>query len=324
MATQDFSREALATFGLETLARALPEVRPSTAAVGTVTTEAARATGLLAGTPVACGLHDVTASAFGIGAHAPGTLGIVAGTYSINEIVSDEPRVDARWFCRNAIEPGRWNNMAISPASTANYDWFVDTLCRAERDAAEAVGRSIHERLAPEIEAAFARPSTALFHPYLFGSPFGGASSGGFVGLHGWHGRGELLRAVLEGIAFNHRTHVDALRERFEVRDVRLTGGVSRNPRVARLFADVLGLAVTVSAVDEAAAFGAAACAGIAVGAFESIAALPDPGAGAARVHEPDLARVAEADERFALYERVGAALAPHWPTLEDLGETRR
>ena len=33
---------------------------------------------------------------------------------------------------RNAIDAGRWNNMAISPASTANYDWFLETFCRAE------------------------------------------------------------------------------------------------------------------------------------------------------------------------------------------------
>ena len=321
VATQAFAPEALELFGLGTLSHALPEVATSTEAVGAVTEEAVRATGLVPGTPVAAGLHDVTASALGIGAHAPGALGIVAGTYSINEIVAEAPRVDARWFCRNAIEPGRWNHMAISPASTANYDWFLDTLCRAERDAANAAGDSIHDRLAPEIDAAFARPSTALFHPYLFGSPFGAGASGGFVGLRGWHGRGELLRAVLEGIAFNHRTHVDALRERFAIDAVRLTGGVSRNPRVAQLFADTLGLPVTVSGVDEAAAFGAAACAGVAIGFYGSIHELPEPPGARGRTHEPSVARATEADERFAAYERVGEALAPHWAMLERLGE---
>ncbi|TIM80082.1 MAG: carbohydrate kinase, partial [Mesorhizobium sp.] len=71
---------------------------------------AAATSGLAKGTPVACGLHDVTASALGIGGHEEGVVSIVAGTYSINEIVSTEPRVDPRWFCRNAIDLGRWNN----------------------------------------------------------------------------------------------------------------------------------------------------------------------------------------------------------------------
>ena len=119
------------------------------------------------------------------------SLAIVAGTYSINETVSAEPRVDPRWFCRNAIAPGRWNAMAISPASAANYDWFLDTLCRADQAAAEADGRSVHALLAAEIDAALGRPSTALFHPYLFGSPHGPAASAGFLGLRGWHDRGD-------------------------------------------------------------------------------------------------------------------------------------
>ncbi len=113
----------------------------------------------------------MTASALGAGGYAEGVVAVIAGTYSINETLSSEPRVDRRWFCRNAIAPGQWNNMSISPASTANYDWFLDQLCSSERSGAEATGHSIHALLAPEIEAAFNRPSSALFHPYLFGSP---------------------------------------------------------------------------------------------------------------------------------------------------------
>ena len=314
--TQAFSDDALRLFGLERLTGALPPVAASTDIVGTVSADAARLTGLRAGTPVACGLHDVTASALGIGAHAPGTLGIVAGTYSINEIVSDAPRTDPRWLCRNAIESGRWNAMAISPASTANYDWFLDTLCSRERREA---GSGIHAQLAPEIEAAFARPSSLLFHPYLYGSPFGDAASGSFTGMRGWHRRGDLLRAVLEGIVFNHRVHVDALRDGFQVHTVRLTGGVSRQPRVAQLFADVLDLRVEVPALEEAAAFGAAVCAGVGVGLYRSIHDAPSPPDASLRTHRPDRAGVAALAERFALHRRIGDALAPCWADLDAL-----
>ena len=134
--TQDYSTGALRLYGLEELSDALPPVKGCSQIVGHVTPEAASITGLLAGTPVAGGLHDVTASALGIGAHEVDVLAVVAGTYSINEVVSKVPRTDKQWFCRNAIEPGHWNNMAISPASTANYDWFLDTLCRGEQEAA--------------------------------------------------------------------------------------------------------------------------------------------------------------------------------------------
>jgi L-xylulokinase len=318
--SQAYAPEALRIFGIESLFDALPPAAHSADIAGAVTAEAATLTGLSEGTPVACGIHDVTASALGMGGHEDGVVSIVAGTYSINEVVSAEPRIDARWFCRNAIDAGRWNNMSISPASTANYDWFLDHFCRAEREEAARSGGSIHARLGAELDAALKRPSTILFHPYLFGSPYGSSASASFLGLHGWHDRGDMLKAVLEGIAFNHRHHVDALRSGFATNEVRLTGGASRNPAFAQMFADVLGAPVTVAESDEAAALGAALCAGAAVGLYAS----PQQGARAvvkvSRRYDPDAARSATYDERFALYDKLAAALKPHWPAIEELG----
>lgn len=317
--TQTYSPALLELLGLSALQPALPPMHHPASVAGRVTRAAAAATGLTAGTPVAAGLHDVTASALGIGAHVPDVIGIVAGTYSINEVVSTAPATDPRWFCRSAVRPGQWNNMAISPASATNYDWFIDTLCAAERDDAAAGGASIHERLAPEIANALARPSTLLYHPYLYGSLHGAVASAGFLGLHGWHGRGDMLAAVLEGIAFNHRVHVDALREGFPARDVRLTGGISRNPRIAQLFADVLGLPVTVSATEEAAAWGAALCAGAAVGLYREFDADPRRMAELEVRFEPDPAEQAIRERRYGIHRQVARGLMPHWEALAAL-----
>jgi len=294
----------------------LPGMANSADIVGTITADAAAATGLAKGTPVAAGLHDVTASALGIGAHRTGVIGIVAGTYSINECVSTEPQIDARWFCRNAIAPGYWNNMAISPASATNYDWFLNTLCAAERDNA---GASIHRRLGSEIDRAFSRGSSLMYHPYLFGSPMGPAPSAGFLGLRGWNDRGDMLAALLEGIAFNHRQHIDALRECFSSTEARLTGGASRNPTVAQLFADILDMPVMVTDTDEAAAWGAALCAGAAVGAFARFDADPRDLAERATHYQPSQSRAAHYADRYAIYQEVAATLTSTWDRLNAL-----
>ena len=317
--TQSYSIEALALFGLSDLEHALPPISPSAEIVGHVTQAAADLTGLCVGTPVAAGLHDVTASALGIGAHRAELIGIVAGTYSINECVSETPQIDPRWFCRNAVAAGQWNNMAISPASATNYDWFIDTFCAVEKASAAATGESIHAILAPEIDAALSRPSSVLYHPYLFGSPMGADPSAGFIGLRGWHQRGDLLAAVLEGIAFNHRQHIDALRGHFPAAEARLTGGASRNPTVAQLFADVLAMPVTVTQTDEAAAWGAALCAGAAVGLFDRFDADPRDVDGRARVFTPDPARVAHYAERFAAFTEVAAQMGDIWERMKSL-----
>ncbi|MQT14746.1 FGGY-family carbohydrate kinase [Segnochrobactrum spirostomi] len=322
--TQDFDPEALAIFGLEALQAALPPVARSSERVGSLTAEAAAMTGLLEGTPVAAGLHDVTASALGIGGHEPGRISIVAGTYSINEVVTTRPAVDRRWFCRNAIEPGEWNAMAISPASTANYDWFLDHFCGAERAAEAAGGASIHTVIATELEQAFARPSDIVFHPFLYGSPFGSAASAGFFGVHGWHERGDLLKAVLEGIVFNHRLHVDDLSDGFGASALRISGGGARNPALSQMFADAIGLPVEVSSADEAAAWGAALTAGSAVGLFAS----PRGGARATtrllRRHEPNPDRGAALDARYRLFRELATAMRPHWEAIEALAAASR
>lgn len=316
---QTWAPQALALFGLHGLEHALPQINASYDQIGTVTAAAAHETGLVAGTPVAAGLHDVTASALGIGAHELGGIGIVAGTYSINECLSVTPQLDADWFCRAAIEPGRWNNMAISPASTTNYDWFLDTFCAADRALAAAAGTSIHAALAPEIEAGLQRASSVMYQPYLFGSPFGAAPSASILGLRGWHTRGDILAALLEGIVFNHRHHVDALRRGFAARDVRLTGGASRNPAVAQLFADVLNLPVTVTQTDEAAAWGAALCAGAAVGAFARFDADPRDLVTLSTRYRPNPDRVAHYQTRYRIFSEIGAQMQPTWQCLNSL-----
>lgn len=313
--TQDWSGKVLELYGLQVMRPALPSIARPDEVVGRITAAAAALTGLRAGTPVVAGLHDVAASALGIGGHRQGRIAIVAGTYSINETVSHAPKTDPRWFCRNGLRRGEWNNMAISPASAANYDWFLDTLTGADRVRAEADGQSIHTLVEPEVRAALQRSSTVLFHPYLYGSPHGPQASGGFLGLHGWHDRGDLIRAVIEGIAFNHRVHVDALREGFRPKEARLTGGISRSPLYAQVFADALDLPVTITETDEAAAWGAALCAGAGIGLFPDPTA--DPRDLALTTYTPDPARSAALETRFRLHCDIAAALSPLWPRIE-------
>lgn len=319
VSTQNYSPDALTLFNVDELTGALPPVSRSDEVVGHVTEAVAKRTGLAEGTPVVAGLHDVTASALGAGGYAEGVVAVIAGTYSINETLSSEPRVDGRWFCRNAIAPGQWNNMSISPASSANYEWFLDKLCAREIASAEAAGQSIHALLAPEIEAAFARPSSALFHPYLFGSPYGAEASASFFGLGGWHDRGDMLRAVLEGIAFNHKIHIDALSDGFSFDRARLAGGVSRNPIVVQMFADVLGMPVTVTETDEAAAWGAALCAGAGIGVYAGPQNDPRDVGRIATTYDPDPTRSADYRIRYQLFRDIAEAMTPLWPRIGDL-----
>ena len=111
--TQAYSPAALELYGLDGLGRLLPPVVSSAEVAGTVTVAAARETGLREGTPVVSGIHDVDACAIATGVVRPGRLSVVAGSFSINQCISDAPAVDPRWSCRSFGFPGRWMNMAV-------------------------------------------------------------------------------------------------------------------------------------------------------------------------------------------------------------------
>ena len=316
--SQDYSEAALRLFGLEAIAAALPEAHGPHEIVGAVSAVAAEATGLAAGTPVATGLHDVTASAVGMGVVHPGQLSIIAGTFSINEVLSAEPKASTDWCCRNGLHRGQWMNMALSPASSANIDWFLKVCCRDAVEAAEREGGSPFDRLEPEIEQAFAGDSQIVYHPFLYGSPHGDDAWAAFLGLQGWHGRGHLLRAIFEGVVFNHRYHVEALKAAFPCARARLSGGSARSPRICQLFSDALGLEIEVVEIEETGALGAALCGAVGVGLFDSLETAVTQTVGATRRFTPSLAEGERLEARYGHYRRSVELLAPSWADLRD------
>jgi L-xylulokinase len=124
---------------------------------------------------------------------------------------------------------------------------------------------------------------------------------------------------VLEGVIYNHRIHVDALRQRFGFSSAMLTGGPSRSTLFNQLFADVLNLPVTVTATEEAAAWGAALCAGAGVGLYHSPLDDPRDLAAISKTYEPREDRVPMHEERYQLFCDMAEAMKPFWPRLEAL-----
>ena len=87
-----------------------------------------------------------------------------------------------------------------------------------------------------------------LFLPYLIGerSPhWNPLARGAFVGLTMSHGRAEMARAVLEGVAFNLKMILDAfLEQRAAIQAMRLIGGGARSALWRQILADVYGLPI--------------------------------------------------------------------------------
>jgi L-xylulokinase len=268
---------------------------------GTVSAQAAAVTGLAAGTPVVAGAHDVDAAALGIGAVTPGAASLMLGTFSINQVVTDRPDVDPRWQARAWLEPGRWLAMSTSPAGAVNFDWAMRRLGPLGPDGEPDPVAAVAEVVRSGLDAR--DRDLPLFLPFLFGAPRGTTAPGAaWIGVHGWHERGQLLHAVLEGVAFNHRTHLDGLREAFAFSGaVRASGGGARSPEWTLLLADVLDRPVEVTDATEAGTAGAAVLAGIGIGAY---AGLDDAVARTVRVVRAQEPRPEQVAYRAGRYDR--------------------
>ncbi|MBT8163459.1 MULTISPECIES: FGGY-family carbohydrate kinase [Arthrobacter] len=304
VATQNWSEEVLGLYGLENLRRLLPSIVSSASVAGTVSETGADRTGLAAGTPVITGAHDVDAAAVGIGAGTPGAMSITMGTFSINQIVSEQPVSDSRWQARTFVTPGQYLHMSTSPSSASNFEWATKVFGGDGTPDYAAAVSSAH------LEDPGSFEDSPLFLPYLYGAPQGVGDPGGtFSRIRGSHGRADLFRAVLEGIVFNHRWHVDALKERFRIAGaVRLCGGGAKSPAWSQLMANVLQLPIEVTDAEEAGARGAAIMAGIGVGVYGGLEEASSRAVQVVRTHHPDPAWKALLDGRYALFLRLMTA----------------
>ena len=97
---------------------------------------------------------------------------------------------------------------------------------------------------------------------------------------------------------------------------VRLTGGGARNRFWSQMFADVLGMPIEISDVEETGARGAALVAGVAVGAYPDLSSAMATATGIARSHQPDAARAAIHTQRFAIHRSLVEAMGPAWLAL--------
>lgn len=304
-----YDDDLLALYGLQGLGHLLRPLVDPTEIVGTVSGDAAARTGLAEGTPVVAGYFDVISSALGSGVVAPGAASIIAGTWSVNQVVSSEPVTDRTVFMVSAFGSGRFMNMDNSATSASNLEWYVRELVERGGHHDDPFGYCNDRllRVAPQ-------PDDPFFHPYLYGSAQGAEYRAGFYGLAGWHDEGHLLRALFEGVVFEHRRHVEVLQEAgVAFGAATLSGGGSRSAHWPQMFADCLGVPIAVAEAGETGALGAAIGAGIGAGLFA------DYEEGVARMTrirlalEPNVALKSHYDRRYETYRELADTLRDFW-----------
>ena len=159
------------------------------------------------------GMFDINASAVGSGAVREGLMCVIAGTWSINEVVAPRPIVNERLnMCTLFVVPGLWLMSECSPTSATNLEWFVSNFCGEEKAEAEARGISVYEVCNDLVGSLPPGGTDVIFHPFLFGSNVQANARAGFYGLGAWHTKAHVVRALYEGVVYSHLDHVNRLR----------------------------------------------------------------------------------------------------------------
>ena len=258
--SRDWSGEVLQALGIP--AAWLPKTHEGPAVTGTISSDAAKETGLRIGTPVVGGGGDQAAQAVGVGAVTPNIWGLTVGTSGVVFAPCDAPITEAngRVHAFPHAEPGQWHMMGVMLSAAGSLRWYHDTL---------APDLS-YDELLEEAAMAPAGCDGLLFQPYLTGERTPHADPyvrGAFVGLTLRHTRAHMTRAVIEGVAFGLRDNFQLLAEVGlpAPKQVRLSGGGSKSALWRQILADVLGLELVTVQTTEGAAYGAALLAGVGV-----------------------------------------------------------
>jgi xylulokinase len=263
----------------------------------------------LAGVPVVTAGADHVAGAFAAGLVGHGDLVVELGGAGNILAATAEPVVDERLYLDHHLVPGRWVPNGCMAATGSLVRWFQREI---------GAGASL-QSLDAEAAEAGAGAGGLVLTPYFLGekTPINDPlARGTVVGLHLGHRRGHLFRAVLEGVAFAFRHHVDVLRELgVRAERVNLTGGGSASALWRQIIADVLALPVVRRDHRSGAALGAAFAAGMGagvLGSWSDITRLAGPGETTA----PDPRTAARYDELYAVYRSLYPALLTQQHTL--------
>lgn len=300
----------------------MPNSYESPQVTGTVSEAAARETGLRAGLPVVGGGGDQAAQAVGSGIVREGVISVTVGTSGVVFAATDEMKLDPQArlhsFC-HAV-PGGWHVMGVMLSAGGSLRWLRDTIAGPEREVGRLSGVDPYEIMIAEAAQVPAGSEGLLFLPYLTGerTPYADPNArGAFVGLTLRHGKGAMVRAVLEGVAYGLRDSLELLRALgIPIQQVRASGGGARSTVWRQIMANIFGTELVTINITEGAAYGAALLAGVGAGVYQDVFEATERTIRVVDRVEPVADEVAVYDDYYQDYRALYGQLKPTFDSV--------
>ncbi len=283
----------------------LPAMFASHETAGTVSSQAAKLTGLLAGTPVVAGGLDAACSTLGAGVIHHGQTQEQGGQAGGMSICLSAPVSDRRLILGCHVVPGRWLLQGGSTGGGGALKWLRDQL-------SPQLSFAQMSDLAATVKAG---SEGVLFLPYMAGerSPLWNPNACGvFFGLDNTKTSAHLIRAVMEGVAFSLQHNLQTAQQAgTQVRVLRATGGSANSLVWTQLKADITGRDIEVSSSDTTTTLGAALLAGVGTGLYPDFEAAVGRTVGVLRTHQPNADNTSVYARQYRRYLELVKCLAP-------------
>ena len=289
----------------------LGKVYESPDVTGTLLPDVAGLIGLSEKTVVVGGAGDNAAGAVGTGVVATGRAMTTIGTSGTVFAYADSPMMDekARVYTFCMAVPGAWHFMGSVNSAGNSLKWYRNLFYPGDTE---------YEEINKDAIASAPGANNLIYMPYLTGeqSPhFDLNCRAGFVGLSATHTKGDITRAVMEGITYALRDVLTAIRESGIEPDImRMCGGGSKSPFWRQLMADIYGMPVCLPDMnsENSAALGVAILASVGCGMYKTVEEACDHIIKMrAETYQPDPAL-------RDIYDRTYAAFDKLYPQLKD------
>lgn len=278
--TGQWSAKMISMLGLD--AGKLAPLRDPTEILGVVSEKAAIETGLRQGTPVLVGGADYPVALLGSGVTRPGVGSEVMGTSAIITAIADRPLLDPA-VCNVGTVDGSWGAFMLLESGGDAMRW-------ARRAFDEK--RSSYEEIVAKAAEAPAGSERLFFMPYLTGERLGAHRNarGQYFGIGAGHGLAHMHRAVLEGVAFAVKRHINILESisGAPLQRVVASGGGAKTELWMKIKASVYNIPILVPSEPECGLVGCAIMAAAATGQFSTVRDAADALVSYSQEIEPD------------------------------------
>lgn len=282
----------------------LPTLYESNMTVGTLKKEVAAKLGFPETVKVCAGAGDNAAAAIGTGTVGEGRCNISVGTSGTLFVSSDSYCCDSHNALHSfAHADGGYHLMGCMLSAASCNKWWVEDILQSDDFAKEQ----------EPITAEKLGDGHVYYLPYLMGerAPHNDALARScFIGMTMDTTRTEMMQAVMEGVAFGIRDSLEAAKALgIEIKSSMICGGGAKSPLWRQIFADILGIRLTLPETEQGPGYGGAILAAVACGEFASVQEACDRLIRTTAEVLPDPDAAARYEKRYQVYKKLYPAL---------------